>query len=96
MTSLAELAMVGTLPDRAQGLGLVVESLIKDLRMGRVGFAVMNLWATVFGSLFCLWFESLGFCPALEGGESAAARTVLFGRPRRAVAESARARIVRS
>ncbi len=54
MTSVAALAMVGTLPGRTQGLGLVTESLIKDLQLDRVGFAQMNLWATLLGSLFCL------------------------------------------
>jgi len=54
MTGLAALAMVGTLPGRTQGLGLVTESLIKDLQLDRVGFAQMNLWATLLGSFFCL------------------------------------------
>ena len=46
--------MVGTLPGRTQGLGLITESLLKDLRLDRVSFAQMNLWATLIGSLFCL------------------------------------------
>jgi MFS family permease len=54
MMGAAALAMVGTLPGRTQGLGLVTESLLKDLRLDRVAFAQMNLWATLLGSLFCL------------------------------------------
>jgi MFS family permease len=51
---LAALAMVGTLPGRTQGLGLVTEPLLRDLRVDRVLFAEINLVATLVGSLFCL------------------------------------------
>lgn len=54
MMGVAALAMVGTLPGRTQGLGLVTESLLQDLRIDRVAFAGMNLWATLIGSLFCI------------------------------------------
>jgi len=50
----AALAMVGTLPGRTQGLGLVTEPLLRDLGIGRVAFAEMNLVATLVGSVFCL------------------------------------------
>ena len=50
----AAAAMVGTLPGRTQGLGLVTESLLQDFQLDRVTFAQMNLWATLIGSLFCL------------------------------------------
>jgi MFS family permease len=50
----AALAMVGTLPGRTQGLGLVTEPLMRDLGIGRVLFAQINLVATLVGSLFCL------------------------------------------
>jgi MFS family permease len=50
----AALAMVGTLPGRTQGLGLVTEPLLKDLGLGRIAFAEINLVATLVGSLFCL------------------------------------------
>ena len=56
---MAALAMVGTLPGRTQGLGLITESLLKDLNLDRVTFAQMNLWATLIGSLFCLGFGRL-------------------------------------
>jgi nitrate/nitrite transporter NarK len=46
--------MVATLPRRTQGLGLITESLLADLRIDRVTFAGINLWATLIGSLFCL------------------------------------------
>jgi MFS family permease len=54
MMCLAALAMVGTLPGRTQGLGLITESLLKDLQINRLAFAQMNLWATLLGSLFCI------------------------------------------
>ena len=54
MLGLAAIAMVGTLPGRTQGLGLVTEPLLRDLQVDRVTFAQMNLWATLLGSLFCL------------------------------------------
>src|SRR5689334_9767432 len=49
---IAALAMVGTLPGRTQGLGLITEPLIKDLQIDRVYFARINLWATLIGALF--------------------------------------------
>src|SRR5687767_8477706 len=51
---MAALAMVGTLPGRTQGLGLITEPLIADLQIDRVVYARMNLWATLIGALFCL------------------------------------------
>jgi MFS family permease len=52
--SVAALAMVGTLPGRTQGLGLITESLLRDLQLDRLTFAQMNLWATLLGSLCCI------------------------------------------
>ena len=52
--TVAALAMVATLPGRTQGLGLITESLLKDLQLDRVQFAQINLWATLIGSLFCI------------------------------------------
>ena len=52
--AIAALAMVGTLPGRTQGLGLITEPLLTDLQVDRVSYATMNLWATLIGSLFCL------------------------------------------
>lgn len=51
---IAALAMVGTLPGRTQGLGLITEPLLADLQIDRVVFARINLWATLIGALFCL------------------------------------------
>lgn len=51
--TVAVLAMVGTLPGRTQGLGLITESLLRDLQIDRVLFAQINLWATLIGALFC-------------------------------------------
>ncbi len=54
MLLVAAAAMVGTLPGRTQGLGLVTEPLIRDLGIGRVEYAQLNLWATLIGSLFAI------------------------------------------
>ncbi len=54
MLLLAAAAMVGTLPGRTQGLGLVTEPLIADLHIGRVEYAQLNLWATLMGALFAI------------------------------------------
>jgi MFS family permease len=60
----AALAMVGTLPGRTQGLGLITEPLLKDLEIGRVSYAQINLVATLIGSLFCFgigkWMDRAG------------------------------------
>jgi MFS family permease len=50
----AALAMVGTLPGRTQGLGLVTESLLRDLHIERVTYATINLWGTLIGAAFCV------------------------------------------
>lgn len=47
---MAAAAMVGTLPGRTQGLGLVTEPLLADLGIGRVDYAQLNLWATLIGA----------------------------------------------
>jgi sugar phosphate permease len=49
---IAALAMVGTLPGRTQGLGLITEPLLRDLNIDRLQFARINLWATLIGALF--------------------------------------------
>jgi MFS family permease len=54
MVLVASAAMVGTLPGRTQGLGLVTEPLIAELRISRVDYAQLNLWATLIGSLFAI------------------------------------------
>jgi MFS family permease len=46
----AAAAMVGTLPGRTQGLGLVTEGLIADLSLSRVAYAELNFWATILGA----------------------------------------------
>lgn len=51
--AVAALAMVGTLPGRTQGLGLITEPLLRDLKIDRVQWAQINFWATLLGSLFC-------------------------------------------
>jgi MFS family permease len=63
--------MVGTLPGRTQGLGLITESLLIDLRIDRINYAGMNLWASLLGSLFCLgfgrWLDRWGARALLTG-----------------------------
>jgi MFS family permease len=46
----AAAAMVGSLPGRTQGLGLVTEPLLADLGIDRVSYAALNFWATIIGS----------------------------------------------
>ena len=55
----AALAMVGTLPGRTQGLGLITEPLLHDFGVDRVRFAEINLTATLAGSFFCFGIGSL-------------------------------------
>jgi MFS family permease len=50
----AAAAMVGTLPARTQGLGLITEPLLADLGIERVAYAELNLWATLAGSAFAI------------------------------------------
>jgi len=50
----AAAAMVGTLPGRTQGLGLITEPLLRDLGLHRVTYAQLNLWATLAGALFAI------------------------------------------
>jgi MFS family permease len=51
---IAAAGMVGTLPGRTQGLGLVTEPLLADLGISRVDYAQLNLWATLIGSGFAI------------------------------------------
>jgi len=51
---LASLLMLATLPGRTQGLGLITEPMLQDLRLDRVGYAALNLWATLLGAVVCL------------------------------------------
>lgn len=55
----AALAMVGTLPGRTQGLGLITEPLLQDLGLSRLTYAQVNFWATLLGSAACLGFGRL-------------------------------------
>ena len=72
----AALAMVATLPGRTQGLGLVTEPLMRDLGIGRVAFAEVNLVATLVGSLFCLGIgrliDRVGQPSRADGGDGGA------------------------
>ena len=61
---IAALAMVATFPGRTHGLGLITESLLKDLSLERTEFAQLNAIATLVGALFCLpiggWLDRFG------------------------------------
>jgi MFS family permease len=46
--------MIGTLPARTQGLGLITEPLMRDIGIGRVAYAQINLVATLVGALGCV------------------------------------------
>ena len=48
--AVAAAAMVGTLPGRTQGLGLVTEPILSDLQIDRTAYAALNFWATLIGS----------------------------------------------
>lgn len=50
---MAAILMVATFPGRTQGLGLITEPLLADLHLDRLVYANINLWATLFGALFC-------------------------------------------
>lgn len=58
------LLMLATLPGRTQGLGLITEPLLADLRLTRESYAQINLWATLLGALACLpagaWLDRRG------------------------------------
>jgi MFS family permease len=59
VAGVAALAMVGTLPGRTQGLGLITEPLLRDLSVSRVAYAQINLVATLAGALFAFGIGSL-------------------------------------
>jgi MFS family permease len=77
----AAAAMVGTLPGRTQGLGLITEPLLRDYRMTRVEYAQINLVATLVGALFCFGIGTLmdrrGSRAVLTGVALALGATVL-------------------
>jgi MFS family permease len=45
--------MVATLPGRTQGLSLITEPLLGDLKISHLSYATINLWATLLGATFC-------------------------------------------
>jgi MFS family permease len=56
--------MLATFPGRTQGLGLITEPMLRDLRLDHVAYANINLWATLLGAAICLpigrLFDRLG------------------------------------
>lgn len=46
----AAAAMVGSLPGRTQGLGLVTEPLLAETGIDRIAYAALNFWATLIGA----------------------------------------------
>lgn len=75
----AAAAMVGTLPGRTPGLGLITEPLLADLQLSRVDYGQINLWATLIGALFCFPAERLldRFGPRIMVAATAAALGVV-------------------
>lgn len=59
VVGVAALAMVGTLPGRTQGLGLITEQLLRDLNVSRIAFGQINFAATLLGALFCVGVGAL-------------------------------------
>jgi MFS family permease len=51
---IAAVSMVATLPGRTQGLGLITQPLLRDLKISPEQFGLQNLWATLIGSTFSL------------------------------------------
>jgi MFS family permease len=78
----AAAAMVGTLPGRTQGLGLVTEPLLADLQIGRVDYAQLNLWATLIGATGAIgigrFLDRFGSRVVLAGVAAALGITVLM------------------
>lgn len=52
--TVAVVAMVGTLPGRTWGLGLITEPLLEEMQLDRSHYADINLWGTLLGAAFCL------------------------------------------
>jgi len=67
----AAVVMLATLPGRTQGLGLITEPMLADLRLDRVSYANINLWATLLGAAICLpigrVFDRVGLRVATAG-----------------------------
>ena len=59
VVGVAALAMVGTLPGRTQGLGLITEPLLAELGLSRIAYAQVNLFATLAGAMFGFGVGSL-------------------------------------
>jgi MFS family permease len=59
IVGVAALAMVGTLPGRTQGLGLITEPLLADLGLSRVDYAEINFVATLAGAAFAFGVGSV-------------------------------------
>ena len=78
----AAAAMVGTLPGRTQGLGLITEPLLADLQIGRVDYAQLNLWATLIGAAGAVGIgrvlDRLGSRAVLAGVAAALGLTVVL------------------
>src|SRR5262245_8139338 len=52
--AIAAAMMLATLPGRTHGLGLITEPLLKSFpQITSEDYAMMNLWSTLLGALFC-------------------------------------------
>jgi len=50
----ASVIMLATFPGRTQGLGLITEPMLADLKLDHITYATINLWATLLGAAICL------------------------------------------
>jgi hypothetical protein len=51
---IAAMCMAATFPGRTHGLGLITESVLRDLSLDRTVYGYYNLLATLIGVLFCI------------------------------------------
>ena len=62
--ALGAAAMLGTLPGRTHGLGLITEPLLADVHLDKTVYANINAWATLIGAAFCwpagIWLDRFG------------------------------------
>ncbi|MDR0575119.1 MAG: MFS transporter [Tannerella sp.] len=52
--TVAAMCMAATFPGRTHGLGLITESVLRDLSLDRTVYGFYNLSATLIGALFCI------------------------------------------
>ncbi len=56
MVPVAAMAMVGTLPGRTHGLGLITSQLMDEFHLSALAMGKLNFWATLIGATACAPF----------------------------------------